>query len=597
MSRKADVHVYTSPYQRIQPIIVAVIAAVCFIPVLLFAWRGTYIRLYHDDWVHLADSREMSVFEAVLWHRNEGSFHGAYSAIAVKTLYGTLGIPGVQLFLAVTLASLITAGTILVSQVLKLFAGKRGRWRLALMANALLGSAAASAFYGWRTLYWYSTTARYVMPLALTVLLLSLLLHIHQSSKGRSKNLWTLACMALAFCAAGFSETYTVVMALALIVLLAAVAFAGGEWKKRLGYPLTWSLLATGLGSLTMLTAPSVAMRAGGRYEKSASFWHEFPDMIWSRMLDRFGDPDVQLAFALMLAVGILVGFALPTPLPPQMSGERNSKRAAGCWLFGLLCQLLFLPLLLDHISYDASILGRFSGKYFAIIALNGLLLAAFAWAHHRRWHSKPAPLLLLTAALGMFLALHFLHVNLRVEMYFWLSLHSLLLMTAWQLSLRRTESAFKRFATGMGVFYLTAGLSLLWMASITALSYTHGGGHAFAAFPFMLCWCGLAWGFFIGWSWHGIWSRGIKAVAMLLIMYITVTIATGVIADVAVQRPYTELFDKIDAEISAKQKAGERHILIETPILCCKNRIEKQFKYPLINHYYGVDSIEFGSA
>ena len=582
--------------RKIQPIIGAVILAICFIPALFFAWRGTYSRLFHDDWIHLADARVMNMFEAVLRHRYETSYNGSYSAIAVTTLYGMLGPQGIQLFPAVMLASLIAAGTNLMSQALKLCGIKRGRWRLALMANALLSGAVASAFYGWKTLYWYSATVRYVMPLALTVFLLSLLLHIYRLPKGRSKNLWALACASLAYWTAGFSETYSMTLALALTVLLASVALAGGEWRKRLGYPLTWCWLATGLGGLTMLAAPAVATRAAGRYELDAGFWHEFPKMIWEILLDRFGDPDVQMAFALMLAVGILAGFALPGPaLMPEKRACR--KRTARGWLFGLICQLLFLPLLLSHTSYEPTILGRFSIKYFAAIALNGLLLAAFALALRRRWHSKTAPLLLLTTALGMFLMLHFLHVNLRVKMYLWLSLHSLLLMTAWQLSLRRTVSAFKQFAAGMSVFYLTAGLSLLWMASITALSYGYGAGRAYAAFSFMLCWCGLAWGLYIGWAWHGLWVRGIKAVAMLPIIYITVTIAIGVIADVAVQRPYIELFDKIDAEITAKSKAGERHIQIETPILCCKSQLKTQFLPPFTSRYYDVDSIEFDSA
>ena len=583
-------------YQKVQPIIVAGIVAMCFIPALLFVWRGTFSRLHNDDWLHLADAREMSVFEAVLMHRNDTPYTGAYSAIAIKTLYGLLGPQGLRLFPAVVLVSLIAAGTILMSLALRLFKGKRWRWWIALMANALLASAFASAIYNPQALFWYSASIRYSLSIVFTLLLLSLLLHIHQTPNKRSSTPWALACAALAFWTAGFSETYTITLALALSVLLASVALAGGEWRKRLGYPLTWSWLATGLGGLTMLTAPSIAGRAGERFQKSASFWHEFPEMIWASLLDRFGDPDVQLAFALMVAVGILVGFALPRPaLMPETRDSR--KRTANCWLFGLLCQLLFLPLLLSHTSYEPVILGRFSIKYAAAIALNALLLAMFALALRSRWRSKTAPLLLLAGALGMSLALHFLHVNLRVEMYLWVSLHCLLLMTTWQLSLRRAGTALKRFAAGMGAFYLTAGLCLLWMASITALSYSHGSGRSYTAFVFMLCWCGLGWGIYIGWAWPGIWTQGIKAVAMLMILYITVTIATGVIAEVAVQRPYTELFDKIDAEITAKRKAGERHILIETPILCCKSRLETQFKYPFTNRYYGVDSIEFGSA
>lgn len=279
------------------------------------------------------------------------------------------------------------------------------------------------------------------------------------------------------------------------------------------------------------------------------------------------------------------------------MSGERNSKRAAGSWLFGLICQLLFLPLLLSHTSYEPAILGRYSIKYFAAIAMNALLLAAFAWALRKRWHAKTAPCFLLAGALGLFLMLRFLHMNLRVEMVLWLSLHSLLLMTAWQLSLRRAGSEFKRFAVGIGIFYLIAGLSLLWMTSITALSYHHDRGRAYSAFVYMVCWSGIAWGIFIGWAWHGIWERAIKAMAMLIILAITVTIATGVIADVAAVRPYTEMFDKIDAEITAKRQAGERHILIETPILCCKSDLARQFLRPFTSRYYDVDSIEFGSA
>ncbi len=597
MNRKADAHGHTIPNQKVQPIIAACIVAMCFIPALLFAWRGTYIRPYYDDWLHLTDAREMSVFEAVLWWRNEGKSHGAYSPIVVKTLYGTLGPQGLRLFPTVALTSLIAAGTILLSQILKLLGTDRSRWRLALMANALLGSAVAFAFYGSKTLYWFSATARYVMPLAFTVLLLSLLLQIHQTPNKRSPKPWLLACAALAFWIAGFSETYTVVMAMALTVLLAAVAAAGRDWKQRLGYPLFSCWLGIALGGLTMITAPSVAMRASGLYEKAASFWHEFPEMIWSRMLDRFGDPDLQLAFVLMVAVGILVGFALPrSALMPAQRNESN--RAANCWLFGLLCQLLFLPLLLSHTSYEPVILGRYSSKYFAVIALNALLLAAFAWALRRRWHSKTAPLGLLAGALGLFLMLRFLHVNLRVEMYLWLSLHCMLLMTAWQLSLRRAGAAFKRFAVGMGIFYLIAAMSFLWIASITVLfDIPNTGGRYFAAISFIGCWCGLAWGFFIGWAWPGFLAQIIRVVAMLVILAITVTIATGVIADVAAVRPYSEVFDKIDAEIRTKRKSGERQILIETPILCCKSHLEREFLRPFTNRFYDVDSIEFDSA
>ena len=305
----------------------------CFIPALLFAWRGTYVRLFHDDWIHLAGTREMSVFEAVLWHRNEVGWHGSYSAIVVKTLYNsTLGPQGIKLFPTVTLASLIAAGAILINQVFDQLSPNRSRWRLALMTSTFLGCAAASAFYSWEALFKYSVTVRYLLPLTFTVLLLSLLLHIRQLSDAQTKKRWWTGCAALAFWIAGFNEIYTLGLALGASVLLASVALAGGEWRKRLGYPLFSCWLGVALGGLTMITAPSVAMRASGLYEKTASFWHEFPEMIWSGMLDRFGDPDLQMAFVLMVAVGILVGFALPPPPRKcQESATASGLPAAGC--------------------------------------------------------------------------------------------------------------------------------------------------------------------------------------------------------------------------------------------------------------------------
>ncbi len=146
--------------------------------------------------------------------------------------------------------------------------------------------------------------------------------------------------MALAFCAAGFSETYTMALALAATVLLAAIVLAGGEWRKRLGNPMLLSWLAIGLGGLTMLTAPSAGRRLSVNSQKDATFWHEFPEMIWSRMLDRFGDPDLQMAFVLMVAVGILVGFALPPPPPPPPPPHRKfleSATASGLPVAGCL--------------------------------------------------------------------------------------------------------------------------------------------------------------------------------------------------------------------------------------------------------------------
>ena len=581
----------------------ALLLTLCTALLAMFAYLGTYSRPQSDDLCHIGETAEMSVWEAVLLERH--GYNGSSANIIVMNLLGPLGIQVVQLFPAMLIGAWCVTSAALIAKLLDMLGLTRRRWPIALMAAALLVSAACASFYTRQSWFWYTASVKYGLPLALATLYLLLLLHLKTLPKVARPRLWAIAAGGLCFATANFAETFSMVMLLGLTLMLGAVWRAGGEWRERCLPALLAGWVSTVISMLVMLSAPGLHARTArdsSRPEVAASIssWNDWLWQALSDWADRLTDPDVLASFALMVAVGCLVGLALPRRAPSiDNRGGGGGGVNANCLRFGLLVQLLLLPLVIDHQSDHALILGRYSGAYFAVIVCNvALLIGLWILLRKRRHievllgtHAHILPSGLLAIALCMFALTELQSIHWRAYAYLWLSMHSLLFMAAWLFSTRSPEGGAKRFAVGMGILYITilAGM-LAVIFSVNAFA-EHSILRTFTFFAYIISWSGFCWGVFIGWSWHAERVVAAKATAFIVALWLCV----GVVADnlplASSFRIVSEDFDYRHAQILANKQPGQRHVKI-APV---RTNLWKALRESrCFYEYYDIDSLEY---
>ena len=570
----------------------------------MFAYLGTYSRPQSDDLCHIGETAEMSVWEAVLFERH--GYNGSSANIIVMNLLGPLGIQVVQLFPGLLIGAWWGTSAALIAKALGMLGLSRRRWPIALMAAALLVSAACASFYTHHSWFWFTASVKYGLPLALATLYLLLLLHLKSlPTVGRPRR-WAIAAGGLCFITANFAETFTMVMLLGMTLLLGAIWRAGGEWRERCLPAQSAGWVGTILSMLAMLSAPGLharVLRDRSRPEVAASI-SRGNDWLWQALTDwadRLTDPDVLASFALMMAVGCLVGLALPRRASSidKIAGGARWGLSVNCLRFGLLVQLLLLPLVIDHQSDHALVLGRYSAAYFAVIVCHiALLFGLWMLLRQRRHigvlleaHAHILPSALLAIALCMFALTELQSIHWRAYAYLWLSMHSLLFMAAWLLSARSPEGGVKRFAVGIGMMYVTILAGMLAVVLSVNSFAEHSILRTFTVFAYIFSWSGLSWGLFIGWSWNAERVLAAKVTAFIIALWLCVGIVADNLPLASSFQIVSEDFDYRHAQILAIKQPGQRHVKVAPLRIDLRKMLrEGQCLYD----YYDIDSIEY---
>ncbi len=541
---------------------------------LLFVYLGFFTRPMYDDLCLLDTAGKYDLWANLLWWRE--NLNGSFSGKIVHSLLVPLGFDAPQVFPAILISIWFVCTAALLYWCLRESGIERRRLVASLSVAALIVAAICASIGGGHTLYFFASSIKYTAPLVfLSVYLLLLAVATGQPNGRRASWLMIAAAGALCFLSAGFAELLSIVQLIGITLMLtAALLFAHGAWRRRVLTLLGAGWLATVASMIVMLTAPGLWLRLNNKpsrlgvtaYRSLESILHQ----TWRTWHERISDPDVVAGFVLLLAVGLFASLVL------SKAGPRNIQHLPALrrnpFLIGLLVQLLLLPLIWQHQSDHPQVIGQFSGGYFVVIVCNAVLLIGLALVLWRQrqvniWlanRSQVVPIALLAWVLLFFALTQFRSIHWRASTYLLASLHSLLLVLAWQLSSRLPDRVVCGFAVGMGCLYATlvSGVAAVALGDLLLNDASTGRLYAFSAH--LPVWLGLAWGVYLGYAIKSRWSDSIwlKTGALAVALYL----GCAIVVDYSPLAPdfqqFAQEYDIRHARILERRQAGERELV-----------------------------------
>ena len=584
----------------------ALILTACLAPMLLFMWIGTYSRPQSNDYCYILDAHNLTLWEHLQLHRNGRPYadgrteRGAFTYIAVMNALTPMGIQVTTALPAMLIAAWFATAAALLYKTFAALGLSRRRAPLALLASALLVAATCASFFTIRSMYWYSASIKYGVPLILMALYLLLLLHVATRPQDKGGAWWQAALGgALCFFAAGSAETFSAVVLLALVLLLAC-----RRCREKCLPTLAAGVVAVVVGMLVMLTAPGLNSKLSASSSQNSDLAGQslaafLPEVVSDGLL-RITHPSLLPSFALMLAAGILAGLAWPRPT--TATNNLRSRPMVIPLGISLVVQLLLLPILWNHQSFSPQLLGRYSGEYFVIIVLNAAMIVSSALL--LRWRTRAferyaqAGRILPQAGLALLMLIVVIATQRGMDWksyaFFWLTIHCLLLMIAGLLSLRMQAAVARRYALGIGIAYTTMWLGALAVSFALNLTSAVNVARSYAFLPYLSAWCALAWGIYFGWGFKsgGASTRIIQIGALLVTLWLCADILAGSFPLVQPMRSVAEAFDGRHEQILESRAAGQRDILISQPSVDLKLNL-KEFDI-CIRDYYDIDSFTY---
>ena len=546
--------------------------ALCLLPFLSFAWLGQYARPVRDEFIRTGTYAGKPFFEALQQGRIHDSSVG-YSYLTVRILLDPLGYSVSQFYPALLLTVQFFCFSALLYQALSALGLWDNKRLVAASVGGLLLSAVCGSLPSIQALYYYEVALKYGLSIALVCLYLLLLLHVARQPNAKGRRFWICPLLAwvLCFVAAGFAETFDIVLLLGLALLFALALAAGGKWRRRCLPILASGASATVAGILLILTAPGLQSRVSSRLlrphlaERSTE---EILSQAAQAWLDHIGDPAALASIALMLAVGMLVGMSLPNA---HLGARERAGRATRLpLLLALVSQLLLMPLIWQHQSDQPIIFGRYSAGYFYVIAFNMLLIlgtVGLLWQHRRAAKSE-ATTAKATAFAG--LAVVFLCIvptqlrdmHWRAYLYLWLSAHSLLILLGWHVSRWLRADHVRLFAIGFGCQYVLILVGTAAVAVVTNLMSGNDIPRTYTFLAHLFAWLGLVWGVALGWAFRSMTDsrKWLVAGALLVAIGLTVSIVGENVEMLPRWRTHAIEFDERLAAIIEGHENGHRN-------------------------------------
>ncbi|MCY4465619.1 MAG: hypothetical protein OXE46_08785, partial [Chloroflexi bacterium] len=308
----------------------ALVLILCCCPLFLRALIGTHSRPQTDDYCYLHDAREFSIGEHLEIKRSGHAgrhIRGGVTQIALYHLLAPLGLQAVGLLPTLLIAIWLLTAAALLSRILTM-CGRPREPVLAFALAALLVGGAIGGFYTWHSLFWYGASIKYGPPIALATLYALLLLEVLRRSMDNRRQAASAAMGGgLCFAAACSGEPFFVWMLGSLSILLAVTA-----WMTRMRGAALPTLLTGWLGTVVaggvMLSAQPFSNRPLTATADTLVTVLPPAMTIW---LERLSADGVLVAFALMLAAGLLAGLRMPVMVGrPRAGGGGGGGRAAG---------------------------------------------------------------------------------------------------------------------------------------------------------------------------------------------------------------------------------------------------------------------------
>ncbi len=246
-------------WERVLQAAALISAAVFLFGLAQFAYAGTQVRYWADDYCYSASVKQFGLPQALIdWYRTSGNRLSTLVVVAFSDQFGMQSIHWVSL------AVLLVWVGAWIFFLLRL----RGllRWTIApvwlvLLALVEVYFAALLAPDRLQTIYWRMGTYHYTLPLPLLLINLGLLAGCLRTPC-RQQRWLALVSGLLALFAAGLSETFAALQAGVWILgLLAAFGFSRGAQRSSLLRLLAAPLVGTLVMMLIMMLAPANAWR------------------------------------------------------------------------------------------------------------------------------------------------------------------------------------------------------------------------------------------------------------------------------------------------------------------------------------------------
>ena len=520
------------------------LSAIAVVPAGLYAYLGHFSRMTTDDYEHLHKGLELGPWENVLyWRETWGGSYAYFFLHGLVARYDTL----VLSFSAAVIILIWCLGmSWLVAQALAFAQIRRHRWTLAISLGTLCVVASVNAFFTPQSMYWFSASVRYTLPLALFTVYIALMVAAVKRLRSKpSLALIALTSGALCFIIAGFAEIHLVFQLAAMSVLLAlSSCFAADDMRRKILVLFGGGWLGTLASVGLQATAPGLAIRTKVKlqYEwfQPVRDLPELAGITLGYMVDLTLQPETIMSFLLLFALGMLLSQLYKLPSPPVSVDARHQRG----WdnlpiLAALIVQLLLVPAIWTHTSNQSQFFGRFSLTFLLVALVNVLLIIGFLlmiWRRHQlqatlRGTPNRLPafvLALLIGALAMLAGPQLLEMHYKAEYFLLFTALSLLVVAWWQWTSALASPLDRRLS------WLSAAntlASLLVFATIVAAGQFAVGQlelRSLSAVSLMLVFQGLVWGFAIG---RGIGQKRVllrrriiaMCAAIFLLAYLTI--------------------------------------------------------------------------
>ncbi len=514
------------------------------LPAAFFAYLGHFSRLMGDDYRAFSKLRELGAWDSMLyWWKN---WNGSYSVSLLHGLLDPLGAERIpSIFPAIIMVLWLAGLSWIFMQALRRLSIGHSRLPIAIALAALAIAAMIKGFHTWESIYWYSASARYALPGAIFVIYLAAAFEF--AGRPRSRRLMAIAALlsaAACFISAGLSELHLASQIVFLIIVLAGIPWLA-RWAQRrtLLIMIGAGIAATCLSASLQLFAPGTAARMA---QASTARW-AYPARRLSDLLEEtishtfryIGHEETFAGFMLLFGVGLFTAMTLYKPAPgkPDLASPTFARAP---FLFGLIAQLAFLPILWMHDSDSAQFFGRFSLAFLSAVAINlGMILAfvllvALARRGAGPFRSGEAKLAALCASfllavIALFILTQFRSIHFRAASYIFLTALMLLIVLGWQLSNAISDSRVRTFHNIALVFSVVAIIATAAPTAVGLYVYGTVFVRTLASATMLQVISGLIWGMFTGFAIRSglksdkgkVWNALYRAFGLLLALAI----------------------------------------------------------------------------
>ncbi len=557
-------------------------------PALLFAYLGQHTRLIHDDFGVSAVGRAMGAWDGLVHYYNRWT--SAYTSIFLKTGLAEHAVALPPLVTLTIIGIWLLSLYWLFRQIFSCLNLNEHRGFLALSASALVVGAAINAFYTPESFYWYSANMQYTVPLVCLIGCLALATWTLRYAEIKRRMIWgTATCALISFLTAGAAEMF-LVFQLTFLTLLAALAWAVVDRPRRraLSFVAAAILTATAVGLIVQLSSPGIWNRMEAdatNYRPPIRSLSQLALVTIQFTFESIGRQEVIAGFALLLGIGMLIGLRINTP--KDLSARPfSAARMTQAAVFGLVVQLLFLPILWAHQSNNPQVLGRFSLSYAIVIVVNLALLLVFllsVWQRRRMsmaLEEQDRNLTLVSAALlAAFVFLVALtqarSIDARASTYLYVSALAMLGVLAILCQAGVLDGLARKLALVAIAVPIIAWITIAALVCATFVGHGFTSNRIMAGSAFLQVISGMFWGVYLGYlfkscgasvsgrrSWEKLLSAGCLASAFV----IGAGIFLGHLRLVPDLQTYAREWDARHKSIIALRESGKTQIEV-TPL------------------------------